>query len=63
MNLQGTAESARKRGDILLLQINSDTAVYKHFMFCHMGAAQFWIRPEGLAAGRFDKAWGTTEGG
>jgi hypothetical protein len=28
-----------------------------------MGAAQFWIEPADLAQGRFDKAWGTTEGG
>ncbi|MGW8206318.1 MAG: DUF1963 domain-containing protein [Hyphomicrobiaceae bacterium] len=31
--------------------------------FCDMGIAQFWIRPEDLAAGRFEYAWGTTEGG
>jgi hypothetical protein len=33
------------------------------FIFCDMGAAQFWIKPVDLAAGRFDKAWGTTAGG
>jgi uncharacterized protein YwqG len=32
-------------------------------MFCDMGAAQFWINPIDLAASRFHKAWGTTEGG
>lgn len=32
-------------------------------MFCDVGVAQFWIRPEDLAAKRFEKAWATTEGG
>jgi uncharacterized protein YwqG len=62
-NIQGTAEEARAEGTILLLQIDSDWSVHRHFMFCDMGAAQFWIEPVDLTAGRFDKAWGTTEGG
>jgi uncharacterized protein YwqG len=62
-NIQGTAEEAHADGTILLLQIDSDRSVHKHFMFCDMGVAQFWIKPADLAAGRFDKAWGTTEGG
>jgi uncharacterized protein YwqG len=62
-NIQGTAEEARADGTILLLQIDSDRSVHEHFMFCDMGAAQFWIKPTDLADGRFDKAWGTTEGG
>jgi uncharacterized protein YwqG len=45
-----------------LLQIDSDTSLHPEFMFCDMGAAQFWIEPADLAMGRFDKAWGTTEG-
>jgi uncharacterized protein YwqG len=32
-------------------------------IFCDMGVAQFWIEPADLAKGRFDRAWGTTEGG
>ncbi len=62
-NIQGAAEGARLDGLILLLQIDSDPSVHKHFMFCDMGAAQFWIKPADLAAARFDKAWATTEGG
>jgi hypothetical protein len=62
-DIQGTAEEARADGTILLLQIDSDHSVHEHFMFCDMGVAQFWIKPDDLAAGRFDKAWGTTEGG
>jgi uncharacterized protein YwqG len=62
-NLQGTAEEARARGDVLLLQIDSDIYVHRHFIFCDMGAAQFWIKPSDLARSRFDKAWATTEGG
>lgn len=41
----------------------SDTSLHEQFMFCDMGAAQFWIEPADLAKGRFDKAWGTTDGG
>jgi len=62
-NIQGTAEEARARGEVLLLQIDSDLYVHRHFMFCDMGAAQFWIRPRDLARSRFDRAWATTEGG
>jgi hypothetical protein len=62
-SIQGTADEARAGGTILLLQIDSDRSVHEHFIFCDMGVAQFWIEPDDLAAGRFDKAWGTTEGG
>jgi hypothetical protein len=62
-NIQGTAEEARADGSILLLQIDTDLRLHEHFMFCDMGAAQFWIKPADLADGKFDKAWGTTEGG
>lgn len=61
-NLQGTAEEAYADGLVLLLQIDSDKAVDNDFVFCDMGAAQFWIKPDDLAARRFDRAWGTTEG-
>jgi uncharacterized protein YwqG len=62
-NLQGTAEDAHADGTILLLQIDSDQSVHKDFMFCDMGAAQFWIEPADLAKKRSYRAWGTTEGG
>jgi uncharacterized protein YwqG/Lon protease-like protein len=62
-DIQGTAGEAHSDGLILLLQIDSDRAVDKEFMFCDMGMVQFWIKPADLAAGRFDKAWATTEGG
>jgi len=61
-NIQGTAAELQAAGNILLLQIDSDTSLHPEFMFCDMGAAQFWIEPADLAMGRFDKAWGTTEG-
>ena len=61
-DVQGTAEAARENGDILLLQIDSDKAIHRHFVFCDMGVAQFWIKPEDLASKRFHKAWATTEG-
>jgi uncharacterized protein YwqG len=61
-NLQGTAEEHYADGLVLLLQIDSDKAVDSDFVFCDMGAAQFWIKPDDLAAGRFDRAWATTEG-
>lgn len=62
-DIQGTAEGAHADGTILLLQIDSDTLVHKHFMFCEMGVAQFWIEPADPAGERFDRAWATTEGG
>jgi uncharacterized protein YwqG len=62
-NIQGTAEELQAAGTILLLQIDSDLWLHKEFMFCDLGAAQFWIEPADLAKARFDKAWGTTEGG
>lgn len=62
-DVQGTASAEREAGNILLLQIDSDYGVSEDFMFCDMGMAQFWIRPDDLAAGRFEKSWGTTEGG
>jgi hypothetical protein len=61
-NIQGTVEGALTRGDILLLQIDSDLYVHDHFTFCDAGVAQYWIRPADLMASRFDKAWATTEG-
>jgi hypothetical protein len=62
-NIQGRAEEAFADGTILLLQIDSDESLHEHFMFCDMGVAQFWIEPDDLAARKFERAWGTTEGG
>jgi Domain of unknown function (DUF1963) len=62
-NIQGMAAELQAAGTILLLQIDCDPMLHEEFMFCDMGAAQFWIEPADLAKGRFDKAWGTTEGG
>ena len=61
--LQNVAEQARAEGWVSLLQIDSDRALHESFMFCDMGMAQFWIRPEDLRNNRFDRAWATTEGG
>jgi uncharacterized protein YwqG/Lon protease-like protein len=62
-DIQGAARQAHSDGLILLLQIDTDMAVDKEFKFCDMGVAQFWIKPADLAAGRFNNAWATTEGG
>lgn len=62
-DIQGTAAGAHADGTILLLQIDTDWSVHDRFQFCDMDVAQFWIEPADLAARRFDKAWGTTEGG
>lgn len=62
-SVQGTADRAHEHGLVLLLQIDSDYGVDDGFVFCDMGMVQFWIKPEDLAAARFEKAWGTTEGG
>lgn len=61
--IQGTAEGTHADGTILLLQLDTDWSVHNHFQFCDMGVAQFWIESADLAAGRFERAWGTTEGG
>jgi uncharacterized protein YwqG len=61
-NIQGTAGRLQTAGTVLLLQIDSDTWLHEEFMFCDMGAAQFWIEPADLTRGKFEKAWGTTEG-
>jgi len=62
-DIQGTAGKAHAEGLVLLFQIDSDMAVDEGFVFCDMGAAQFWIKPADLVAGRFNDAWATTEGG
>jgi Lon protease-like protein len=62
-DIQGAAGRAHSDGLILLLQIDTDMAVDKEFIFCDMGVAQFWIKPADLAAKRFNNAWATTEGG
>jgi hypothetical protein len=36
---------------------------YHEFQFCDYGIMQFWIKPEDLAARRFDRCYATTEGG
>jgi uncharacterized protein YwqG len=46
-NIQG-AEAAHAEGLILLMQIDSDLAVHRDFMFCDGEAAQFWIEAEEL---------------
>src|SRR5262249_26416676 len=50
-NIQGTAAELQVAGTILPLQIDSDTSLHRPFMFCNMGAAQFWIEPADLAKG------------
>lgn len=62
-SIQGAARRARERGDILLLQIDTDRKLHEDFTFCDMGMVQYWIRPDDLSKGRFDLAWATTEGG
>lgn len=62
-SLQGNADTMRERGYISLLQLDSDFGVDNQFVFCDMGMAQFWIAHRDLSAGRFEKAFGTTEGG
>jgi uncharacterized protein YwqG len=61
-NIQGTAVQLQTAGTVLLLQIDSDTWLHQEFMFCDMGAAQFWIEATDLTRGKFEKAWGTAEG-
>jgi uncharacterized protein DUF1963 len=46
---------------ICLLQLRSDYGA--GLMLCDVGEAEFWIKPEDLAARAFDKVWGFTCGG
>ena len=46
---------------IRLAQFGSDDAL--GMMFCDGGILDFWIDPEDLAAGHWDKAWAATAGG
>lgn len=46
---------------VRLLQLDSDYAL--EFMFCDCGIIDFWIAPEDLQAGRWDRAWAATAGG
>lgn len=46
------------RDKVLLLEVRSDKALFTNF---GDGALQFWIRPEDLAARRFDQAFATSE--
>jgi uncharacterized protein YwqG len=62
-NIQGAAQRARDSGFSLLLQLDSDRSIHERFVFCDMGMIQFWIKPEDLDAGLFERAWATTEGG
>ena len=46
---------------VRLLLLDSDPGM--DFMFCDMGVIEYWIDPEALAAGRFDKAFALSAGG
>jgi hypothetical protein len=48
---------------IMLMTFDTDWGVHHEFMFCDCGVLQFWIKPEDLAARRFDRCYATTEGG
>lgn len=61
--VQNTASEMAGKGYVSLFQLDSDYGVSDKFIFCDCGMVQFWIKPEDLAAQRFDKAFATTEGG
>ena len=48
-------------GGVRLLCLDSDYG--PGMMFCDCGVLEYWIRPEDLAALRFDKAYANTAGG
>jgi hypothetical protein len=54
-DIQGTAVQRQTALTVLLLQIDSDTWLHEEFMFCDMGAAQFWIEPADLTRGNSRK--------
>lgn len=46
--------------DVSLFQIASDTGLSDQFSFSQGGPAHFWVKRLDLAAGHFDRAYGTT---
>jgi uncharacterized protein YwqG len=62
-SVQNTADGMRERGMVSLFQLDSDYGVHNRFVFCDAGMIQFWIHPDDLAARRFDRGFGTSEGG
>ena len=47
--------------EICLLRLWSDSV--RHMGFGDAGECTFWIKPDDLAAARFEKAWATIQGG
>ncbi len=58
---KGSASNPTEGTGIRLAQFDSDGAL--GWMFCDVGIVDFWISPEDLAAGRWDRAWAATAGG
>ena len=58
---KGAATNPTPGEGIRLAQFDSDGGL--GMMFCDVGIVDFWISPEDLAAGRWDRAWGATAGG
>lgn len=58
---KGTASNPTWGKGVRLAQFDSDSAL--GMMFCDCGIIDFWIAPEDLAAGHWDRAWGATAGG
>ena len=61
MGAKGMASNPTAGRGQRLAQFDSDYAV--DFMFCDVGIIDFWIDPDDLAAGRWDRAWAATAGG
>lgn len=61
LGAKGVASNATDGHGIRLAQFDSDYAM--DFMFCDVGIIDFWIDPQDLAAGRWDRAWAATAGG
>ncbi len=58
---KATASNPTAGHGIRLLQLDSDYAL--EMMFCDVGIVDFWIAPEDLKAGRWERAWAATAGG
>ena len=61
LGAKGASSNPTSGRGVRLLQLDSDYAL--EFMFCDCGIIDFWIAPEDLEAGRWDRAWAATAGG
>lgn len=61
LGAKGVSSNPTAGKDVRLAQFDTDYGM--DFMFCDCGIIDFWIDPDDLADGRWDRAWAATAGG